>query len=438
MVSSIRRRQRWVAGGQPAAEGDAVGLVVEALRIQRVERGQLAVLQDLGVQLRHAVDGVAEVDVQVGHVHPALAVDDVGEGIGAGGLRPGVQPPYDGHRLRRDLLQRLGGPGLQRLGQYGVVGVAAGPGDDVHRLVLPHAPLLQQPDQLRDHQAGMGVVDLYGGVVGQLPGAAAPGLALLQDQPGGVGAHEVLLVHPQQPSLGGAVVGIQEQRQAAGRVPGIEVDAGLDQPLVHGIRVEQPQPAAPAAVAGDVDLVHRGAQLHAAHVDVVVPAGVPQPALRAPAQPVVRRLGLPVAGQALAEQPAVVGQADAVGRQAQRGQAVQEAGGQAPQAAVAQGGLRLELLQLRQRKARPGQLRRRGVVEPQVDQVVAQQLADQKLGGDVVQLPLALVVALRPRGVGGIAHQRVEQLQPGAVLQGLPGEIPYRGLFHVQIPPVAR
>ena len=41
---------------KPSAEGDAVGLVVEFLRINIVKRLQLRVLQDLCVQLRHSVD----------------------------------------------------------------------------------------------------------------------------------------------------------------------------------------------------------------------------------------------------------------------------------------------------------------------------------------------------------------------------------------------
>ena len=43
--------QRWVAFQKPAAEGDAVCLIVEFLGVQLVETVQLGVLQDLGVQV---------------------------------------------------------------------------------------------------------------------------------------------------------------------------------------------------------------------------------------------------------------------------------------------------------------------------------------------------------------------------------------------------
>ena len=111
----------------------------------------------------------------------------------------------------------------------------------------------------------------------------------------------------------------------------------------------------------------------------------------------------------------MVGEAQAVRRQAKRGETVQEAGRQPPQAAVAQGGLQLKLLQLGQGDALRRQFVPNRFVQAQVDQVVAQQLADQELRGDVIDLLPALVVPPRLRGVGDIPQQGVEQLEPGAV-----------------------
>ena len=52
-------RQARVGVQQPAARRDAVGLVVEPLGPQLVEVGQQVRLEQIGVQLRHAVDAVA-------------------------------------------------------------------------------------------------------------------------------------------------------------------------------------------------------------------------------------------------------------------------------------------------------------------------------------------------------------------------------------------
>ena len=115
----------------------------------------------------------------------------------------------------------------------------------------------------------------------------------------------------------------------------------------------------------------------------------------------------------------MVGQADAVGRQAQRRARVEEARGKAPQAAVAQRRLALDLLDLGEALARGRELGAHLVVEPQVDEVVAQELADEELGGDVVEALLPLVYAAR---LGGVAHegeQRVEDLEVRALRKRL-------------------
>ena len=63
-----------VAVQQPPAEGDAVCLVVELLRVQLGKGLQLGLLQNLRVQAGHAVDREAVVDVQVGHVHQVVFI----------------------------------------------------------------------------------------------------------------------------------------------------------------------------------------------------------------------------------------------------------------------------------------------------------------------------------------------------------------------------
>ena len=104
----------------------------------------------------------------------------------------------------------------------------------------------------------------------------------------------------------------------------------------------------------------------------------------------------------------MVQQAHPVGGQAQGGGGVHVAGGQAAQAPVAQGGLGLQLLQGGQGAAGLGQgLLHRGV-EPQVDEVVGEELAHQKLGGDVVEL-------LIPLDAGGLLQPLGHKLQQGVV-----------------------
>ena len=98
-----------------------------------------------------------------------------------------------------------------------------------------------------------------------------------------------------------------------------------------------------------------------------------------------------IVDKALTEQAVVVVEAHAVAGQAQRGDGIQEARGQAAQAAVAERRLDLKLLNLIEVVARGGELVLNLAIDTEVDHVVDEQLADQEFGGDVIELFLAIV-----------------------------------------------
>ena len=75
-------RQIVVTVQEPAAEGDAVCLVVEFLRIDLIEVVQLIVFQDLRMEAGYAVDAEAVMDINVSHVYEVVFVDDVNGLIG--------------------------------------------------------------------------------------------------------------------------------------------------------------------------------------------------------------------------------------------------------------------------------------------------------------------------------------------------------------------
>ena len=77
------------------------------------------------MQRGDAVGGVAEVDVDIGHVHAVAAVDDLDEGIVVDLADAGVKLFYDGNELGHRLEQIALRPLLKRLGKDRVVGVAA-------------------------------------------------------------------------------------------------------------------------------------------------------------------------------------------------------------------------------------------------------------------------------------------------------------------------
>ena len=397
-----KARQIRIAGLQPAAEGDAVGLVVEFAGVERIEGPQLRALENLRVQGGHAVDGKAVVDVHVGHVDQLLLVQNGRLLVGADLPDPPVQLQDDGRQQGGDLLDKGQGPFLQGLRQDGVVGVGAGPADLVDGLVHGQAPLGEQADQLRDDHGGVGVVDLDDHVVRQLLQAVAPLPQLLEDQLGPGGDHEVLLVHPQQPALLVPVVGVEEAGQLVGDVRLVKGNALLRRAggLLH---IEEVQAVgAPTVRPGDGHIPQHGLQGKAAEGDREgLPCG-DEPALRL--YPGVGGLLLLAAGKLLPEQAVVVVEAHAVPLKAQGGDGVQEAGGQPAQAAVAQGGFRLQLLQVPQLPAHGGQQLPHLPVDAQGQQIVAQQLSHQKFCGEVVELPL-------PRGGGPLLRQTAGQRQ---------------------------
>ena len=146
---------------------------------------------------RHAVDGEAPVDVHMGHVDQAVLINDPGGLLlGVPGPNGLIQPADDGDQLGHGLLQIAEGPLLQSLRQNRVVGVGADPGDDGAGLLKADSPQAQQADQLRNHHAGVGVVDLDHRVVRQVVEIAAPGRRLVQNILGGAADHEVLLIDP--------------------------------------------------------------------------------------------------------------------------------------------------------------------------------------------------------------------------------------------------
>ena len=66
-----------IALHQPAAEGDPVGLVGDAARIDGVETLEHGLAHQVGVQRRHAVDLVRSDEGKVAHAHasPRVFVD---------------------------------------------------------------------------------------------------------------------------------------------------------------------------------------------------------------------------------------------------------------------------------------------------------------------------------------------------------------------------
>ncbi len=292
----------------------------------------------------------------------------------------------------------------------------------------------QQPHELRNRQPRVGVVDVEHRLVRQqvkiVPKAAHEFLQRILQR----GAHQkIVLAQPKGLALivvvlrvenlgdhlgqvvflgGGDIVAIgksaQVQAVLAAGAPGAQgIDAAaLKAHHRHVIGHRLHHPGIDEGIGGTAipDLGGHGA-FKADVKDILHVRHFPDVAVL---QPVIRQFHLLAAGQFLAEEAILIADGAAHGRQIQRRQRIHKAGGQPPQPAVAQAGLRLLIDDVL-----PGQAQfrqRLGVVlgAQQAQGVVKQQPAQQKLNGHVVHaLAAGLFISLP--GVHPALHDLVSE-----------------------------
>ena len=293
----------------------------------------------------------------------------------------------------------------------------------------------EQADELGDDHGGVRVVDLDHGVVCQVVQVAAALDGLVDQELGGIAHHEVLLIDAKQAALLVGIIGVEEQGEVLGDLGLVEVDgAAGDQAVVDARQVEQTEAVlGRLAVTGHIDVDKLGGDGKIAELNRVGAVVIDQDVLLA--EPLVGDGLLLIVDKALTEQAVMVVEAHAVAGQTQRGDGIQEARGQAAQAAIAQRGLDLKLLDLVEVVAGGSELVLDLVIDAEVDHVVDKQLADQKLGRDVVELFLAVV---ERAGGGALLHELDQQLVNATVVEllersakGLLGEISEIDTGHV-------
>ena len=444
-------RQPGVALHQPAAVRDAVGDVQELARLEQVEVVEGLLLEDLGVDGGHAVDGVGVGHAQVRHVHLVVAQDGhvadavplAGEGVPQLGAQPRVHLLQDHVNAGQLLAEQALRPLLQRLHQHGVVGVGEGAAGDALGGVPIQAVLVQQDaDQLGDGHGGVRVVDVDGHLVREDgPVVTVDVDEVLHGVLDGGGGEEVLLLEAQLLALVAVVVGIEDLGDDLGQLAllhGLHILAAVEVhhvDLLHGLGAPGAQEVdLRAVVAHHGDVVGHG--LHglvvqvavvsaplvligldaAAEVDLLGVLGMGDLPDVTGGQPVVRHLHLVAVHQLLAEQAELIADGAAHGGQLQRGQGIQEAGGEAAQAAVAQAWLRLFLEHDAAVDAQLVHGLHVVALVDQVDHVVVQRAAHQELGGEVVHL-LGLLLLARVAGIAAALHDLVAHHQRQRLIQ---------------------
>ncbi len=331
----------------------------------------------------------------------------IGEALGDGLVEMQLVDHVDDlHVPRQQAVEQLHRPALQRLRQQRVIGVAQGCLGDAPRVAPGIIVLIDQDaHQFGDRDRRMGVVELDRDVIGQriqigeLLEMAADDV--LQRRRG----EEILLAQPQllagrrgvaRIEHAGNRFGLRARRGRADHVAGVE-----RRKLHRRGRSRRPKPQrvdVAAAPAGDRRIVrHRqdplgripeparraigaadifDAAAEADGIFGVEPLEFPRVAEREPA---LRQLVLPAVPDLLLEQAVLVADAVAEGRHRQCRHAVHVASREAPEAAVAERGVGLELAQLIEIDAEAVERRARRTEQSQIDQRVEQQPPDQDI-----------------------------------------------------------
>jgi hypothetical protein len=194
---------------EPAAEGDAVGDVDDAVRVTGVELAEHGLADQRGVHRRDAVDAAAAEESEVSHldVAPLALVDqrDRRQPLGVNRLFFGrgfkmasIDQVDDLQMARQHPLEQRHRPAFERLGQQRVVGVPAGIDGDLPRLVPRHiVEIDEDAHQLGDGDARMGVVELDRRAVGQGMERAVMAAVALHEILKRGGDEEILLAQAQ-------------------------------------------------------------------------------------------------------------------------------------------------------------------------------------------------------------------------------------------------
>ena len=412
-----------------AARGHAVGHVGELVRVDVGEVLQGDVLEQLGVQLGHAVDVGAAVGGQERHAHGVAGVDGhVLDGglVNALGLELGLELVVDLlddlEVTRQQFADELGRPHFQGFRKQGVAGVVEGLVGDLPSGVPIVAVLVHEDaHELRNADDRVGVVELEGDLVRE-GGQIRLVLARVEDADGvvdGGGHEEVLLLEAQSLALRGGVFRIQDLGDVLSldlRLDGVQILG-----LVEGEQIELvvalggPQTQGVHTAGGvarnhvvDRDGAHGPSRLpnllavlfddFAAEGDLLVAVVIDVAPRLFVGQPVIRGLDLlAVLVEFLLEDAVLVLDAVTERRHAKGGEGVDEAGGQTAQTTVAQARLVFGVDDFLRIEAESFH----GLVEligqSGVEQRVLQLLAHQELGGQVAD---GLGVAVDHVGLG--------------------------------------
>ena len=203
---------------QPPPLRHSVGDVREFFGHMPILRGEQFALDDLRMDIRHAVDFIGNEHRGVRH-GKGLIFRLINRGLLDFGARIAeffVQPrlrvrkrPQDPRDIGQNFTHEPRVPAFQRLGQNGVVCVIERLFGDLHRAHVRNALFHQHADEFGNGEHGMRIVELYGAILRKGRKVAVQPFMLFYDVADGRGGKKVFLADAQKFSLLGIVRGIE-------------------------------------------------------------------------------------------------------------------------------------------------------------------------------------------------------------------------------------
>ena len=250
--------QFMVAVQQPSSEGNTIGLVVEFLWVNVVERFQLFIFQDLCMKISNSVDTVSIMDVHMSHVYTILVIDNMDSRIFISSLNSCIQITDDRNDLWCNLLQIINRPFFQCFCKDGVIGIRAGLLYDLNRLIEVDLFLNKKTDQLRNNHRRMCIIDLDRHMLMKLSEIISLFFTLADNVLCCIGDHKILLINTEQISCLIAVIRIEEQRQVLTDIVLIKIDSVSNDCIIYRLYIKKMKFVASSFVSGYINIIQMG------------------------------------------------------------------------------------------------------------------------------------------------------------------------------------
>ena len=274
---------------------------------------QLRIFQNFGMKSCYTIGRMGKMDIHVCHMDKIVSVNDSKRLIFCAGACKFIQFFDNRHQLRDNGIQISTRPFFQCFCQNCVVGVGTGFCHNVDCFFKCNSFFFKKADELRDHHARMGIINLDCGIICQIMIITASCCTFCENQLGSGRNHQILLEDAKTPAGLIRIIRIEEKGQILGNFCFIKGNTLFDNCLIDGIQVEKVQRVCTTLVAGNCQFVQAGSISFSSQLNRVSNIGFFSPAVGG--QPRIWFFVLKSVFERLMEQTKMIPQTYTVSRQ---------------------------------------------------------------------------------------------------------------------------